>query len=953
MAKNSWRYIFVDINKSITAQETTSDYTGFAVIRAPKGSTTAYYVPPKNPDVIKAMFGYGSADWPDIYEVLDFNNQYGVYISAPTVDVAEYPNYYGGVYLTSQGIVPMYRVTDKKSPNFEVGLLPGKESTTLTSVKSSTLVFNSLNEAGKQALIRITNIDSNVYKRLKYIDFDWPGYKGTFRYKLNKSDGTITPDPTLVTDQVGQSVICGSIHLNSTTGKYELVFGGTIADHANPIGAGTINTINTVEDYNNYKIPFIDFTSRAYKAVSSYDYTNYLADDETLDNWSKADDIIDAILNGGTVDIGDETLKYDKPLSTMFHLIYDISSDVFSWHVQPSPTANETTITLDSIVYDKYKYSRRLYYTTAETGPDPTTDPDNYVKTLTDDGYLLLKVEKSGDAVKNISILQYYEKTDEDKGLELIDTDEYEGANPSQLKWVVQNSQGSYELSTDTEIVDGTDYYTLDGVTSQTSSAIAAAAITELNKLGYWTDVTDDFDTDSILAFDTIDSSVDKAVHHRIYKVSEGALTEMTTDATDEDFKLQENVYYNSYHALATEEDSEGEVHTSGDFTGSLDEFGVDENNGDIYWQELIVPDESVVYAEAYVKRTFDNDLDEHGIYTGTRIAETSSDAVSLVVSGQRYVDYVVEQNIKAGYTGGNCTDTKETIQKKFARIIKEGLIEAAKPKYEDCYLFMEFTGLETVKPYFSAIRGTHLMASIVSPKNINQSVFNNMKTIKVTNRLRGSLTYCQEVQYKDKNLRKKYYACPIGAVSVMLMHNIEGYYGCKAPMWINEGDIGGQIEDYMLRSHIQVRWDFEDSDTKIMDQKGVNPIIEDKEDGVMIISQKTTELNAGDWSYIAHQMGFDLCTREIRDNVMKPQIGKDINEHYINLRQQQVNKILSRRTAAGYWRTVECDVASANTDYTRAQRMFVIPVAVRVNPTSEFVKLSFTNLGQSTIVSE
>lgn len=90
MAKTTWRFEFVDINKSITINEVEATWTGYAVIRAPKGQTKAVYIPPHNPDMINAMFGYASADWPDLFELQDFNNEYGVYVSAPTVDVADY-----------------------------------------------------------------------------------------------------------------------------------------------------------------------------------------------------------------------------------------------------------------------------------------------------------------------------------------------------------------------------------------------------------------------------------------------------------------------------------------------------------------------------------------------------------------------------------------------------------------------------------------------------------------------------------------------------------------------------------------------------------------------------------------------------------------------------------------------------------------------------------------------
>lgn len=928
MAKNSWRFEFVDINKSITVNETEATWTGFAVVRAPKGTTKAMYIPPHNPDMIQSMFGYASADWPDLFEVLDFNNEYGVYISAPTVDIAEYPNYYGGVYLTKQGIQPMYHVTNKKAPNYEVGLQPGSESTILPGVATSEITLSDLNvpytitgdsiENYSQACFVIEGIDPAVFKRLTHIDIAWKK-KGTFRYKLDKTNGYLLPDDSCVSDPVGKNRICGTFEFTAQTetapASYRFVIGGSAEDQCQ--GASTVRpqAMNTYQDEQKYGIPFLDFAGRSYKAGAQYDYTKYMGTAKTIDAWKALGetgssnsnhtayaDFLKVISNGGTLTTKDGTkLTYDRPIKDMFTFVYDIEDDVYAYLIQPSATANKTTITIDSIVYDKWLYDKTFYYTTsALPSPSVPADVANFAKTLTDDGNICLQVTEDATGNKTVKIMKYsYDEDDDDDDINAADDEEESSTTQS---------------------------------------------------VGGWKDVTEDYETSMILAFDSVDGKDDAAVQHKIYRVSEGYLTAMTETATEEDFVLQPNKLYNSFHALSKETDQEGEVHISGDFTGSLDEFGTDENGGDIYWQELLPPDDSVCFAEVYVVKTFDKDLDANGIYTGTRIS-----ADTTTVSGQRYVDFVVEENIKAGYTGGNCTDTTTKQQKRFTKILKEGLIEAARPKYGDCSLFMEFSGLDTLKNYFSAIRAMHNTSTIISPININEQLFNNVGKIKVVGRLRGTAQYCQELQYKDKNVRKKYYACPIGAIGVMLMRIMEDYYGGKAPAWLNEGDVGGQIEECMLRSAIAARWDFEDLDTKVMDQKGINPILMDAEDGIMIVSHRTTEQNAGDWSYLGHSMSFDLCKREIRDEVMKPQLMKRISPHYINKRQGQVDRILAKRTTGDdpIWSYAHSDIAGANNDYTRAQKIFNIPVEVRVYPFSEKVRLSFTNLSQITTISD
>ena len=82
MAKSSWRFLFVDVNKSIDITEQDTKWIAYISIRAPKGRTEADFIAPDNADLIKAMYGYPSADYPDIYDAIELNKYRGLYISA-------------------------------------------------------------------------------------------------------------------------------------------------------------------------------------------------------------------------------------------------------------------------------------------------------------------------------------------------------------------------------------------------------------------------------------------------------------------------------------------------------------------------------------------------------------------------------------------------------------------------------------------------------------------------------------------------------------------------------------------------------------------------------------------------------------------------------------------------------------------------------------------------------
>ena len=309
-------------------------------------------------------------------------------------------------------------------------------------------------------------------------------------------------------------------------------------------------------------------------------------------------------------------------------------------------------------------------------------------------------------------------------------------------------------------------------------------------------------------------------------------------------------------------------------------------------------------------------------------------------------------------------TDRSQTpaIQKKFATCAKQSLIEAQKGKYEDCFLFVDCYELDSVKEYYSQIRTNHPMGDIISVKLLNQQLFEKVSKTTVAGRVRGGIQICQEFKFKDEN-KNYYYGSVIGPYAAMVMKTIEEYRGGKQPCWINEKDIGGQLDIFLLRTPISARWDLSDTpdtktgakaDTEILDLKGVNPIALDPTDGVIVLSGVTTELNAGDWSRVNHTVAFDCCKRELRDNVMKPQIEKPIDDHYIEKRQEDAQKIVSDRVNKyKIWSYGKADCKDCNTELTKAQEIFNLDVEVRVKPNSRKVRLTFTNLGQITIVKD
>lgn len=915
MARNSWRFVYGEFNKSFKIEETETAYTAFWAIRAPKGDVEARYIPPHNPDLIKMMFGCPSADYPDIYNLLDFNNLYGVQVSAAPGTSKDIPNFYGGVYNTVKGLLPSYGNESKSSPSYLVSIKPatgaqkvGDDIVYGSEIKSklheaATIGFTTaLNtRPDEQAVVTITGIPADVIRHTDRFVFDWWGTSSVTGFKyilktIGTTDGVLKPDPDMFAQYTSNPAIdvdalthktCGTFKLDPATQTYTITLGITAADSLDG------DPVNTKADAP--YIPFIDYTSyNGNPAVYNYSAVESTAgahDERNLLEGNEAT-LLEALLTGGVAQIGNTTIDYKekttgqvKPLAERFRLLYNVQDITVSFAMQSSPTAIPTVIKFTDFVYDKYLFDVGLPYTDTETDVSAA----------------------SGDliVIKNNKLSIW-------------------GWNPD-----------AGEVGTNGEPV------------------------------GMAEEVSDSYDTRKIAVLDPYTTDVPetlKEFRHNIYAVDDGGLF---TLATEDNGLLEVNPMYNSFSIEAVETDEYGEEKSSSVFSGSLDPKAETENGQDFFFEDVFVPDQAS-YITHRVTNTFDNFLDEKGFYTGYRVQDVEGE---ITVKGQRYLDYVIKEvkdlHAKDIYGCFNqMADATPAIQKKLSSCIKQSLVEAQKGKYEDCFLLVDPSGSNTVKELYGAIRTNHNMMDIISVNNINESLFQKISKTPVYGRVRGGIQICQEFQFRDAN-KVKYWDSVIGAYATMVMKTIESTRGGKQPCWINENDIGGQL-DALISSRAlpsKQRWDFDDAgdpvhgikaDTEVLDLKGINPIILDPVDGVMVLSGVTTELNAGDWSRVKNAVAFDCCKRELRDEVMKPQIEKAIDDYYIGIREDAANDILRKRTNTyKIWTYAKADCKNCNTDLTKAQEIFNLDVEVRVKPTSRKVKLNFTNLAQVTLVKD
>jgi hypothetical protein len=873
------------------------------------------YFGPQNSQAIDAMIGVASANWPDIVEAQTFNGEYGLYISAPPGASKAYPSHLGGFFIAANGVYKFYNVTNKEEllpdgesiPPYKVSIAPGYENEFDFTVTSSKIIITDpgfTNEDG------IASSDGRIV--------------------LKKTAGSDAPAlvlsgvPVKVVNKMFQIDYDESLNLavGITKTAYREYDNGVWkyrADDTFPLDAITEvphldDNGDPVEGFVDIKFAdfdlqvFLDGKSGSAPVVGGPNYTKFITGGG--DSFAK----LFELLQTGFAKFADGTkYKFGFALCDLIHIVANIQDEVYGFIMQKSMTEKKTNIVLSDISYDKYRYDAVFDYTKVV---DWTSVP--------------LPNSKSPE------VMAFY----------------IEGNPYPEIK--IFSRIGSAGLLD--EYYDDTDSYSTQYVTFAHPH---------------------DFDeTDPEI------EAENKDMYHKIYYVDENKLVHVNTEeeciAIEDGDSIRgialyqvgltstpptvaiKDPYFNTFTFSCTEEVYPGVNTNGGSFTGSFDEFGTDTYGSNIYFPNVLT-DDDFSFVEVRVLKKFGDDTDDldNGFWTHKRAIDPYDmdmykgevPQLSFAIEGDRYTNLLMEMNLIEGKTGG-------IWRPEHAEIIKAGLIEALNPEYDDAYIFIEPSGYENLKQYLSTIRKAQEFATVITPFLIPTSAISNgmvssvgAQKLIVNGRYRGVSTWCGEFEVFDDITFKKYWRKPIGDVGLMLARIMDLKLGAWSPAWMNVGVVGGQLKSAVLRS----KYGYDDSSledklkvTYILDQKGINPIAFSSDDGLMMLSSKTTEdpNTLSNWSFLESQMSFDLVKREIRDNVMRQQIKKPINDYYMGIRQQQVDAILSKRLSGAQplWYSATCDVKGVNTELTKKMRKFCIRVEVKPTIFAETVELTLSS---------
>ena len=907
--RRSWRLKFIDIDSSFSITETVNPINGYIVCRAPKGTQRATYFSTGNNQAIDALMGVGSAHWPDLLEAKSYNQEYPIYISAPPGTDSAYPSQLGGFYVTKSGIHKFYdiseiqQVEENSGSAFLVKVQPGRET-----------VFNG-DFAGKETKITIT--DPNIS------DFiPGPGEIGFGIFEL-KNDPTVS-NLTLLKDRKLNVVAIDNDPMRkglvAPTETIRSYWGDNDPDTSEwRFGTGTSAQMAVLEDFGiKYDSSTIVNRSPLKDWIGE---TNYeaLGGDGAIDS----NNLLKLLVNGW-VEIGDEIYSIPFGIQDNIVLAVSVKEETYCYFAQKSCTEIPTTIKISDIGYDKYRYDRIFAYAPIDS---------------INDGIITMKIP-TGLSTEAVDRIQ---------------------ANMETYEFVAFYNESKPELITHIGQYNPPEFP---------------------GDPAFYVDVTGNYVTQYFTCQESIISELNTDVFHKIFYIESASvikhvLTEEECIALYGDqygpesyvagfstgTSAPKNPLFNQITLSCSEQVYAGMTTSGGEFTGSLDEQGKNTYGTIVYWPEIL-QDDDVSFIVCRVNKKFGDDpddLDVNGFWLHKRIVDPfdldrdGSTPIErmFTIEGDRYCSLLVTMNILNQRVGGAWSMETEG---GFTQIIKAGLDEALLPEYDDVFIFMEPTGQNIFKADLLAINKNQELAAVISPVLLQpngRGVFTDALAQKVVVSGRASLTtnaqYAGEFEFYDPITKKKYWCQPIGDVACNLARIIERKYGGWAPAWYNiSGDLGGQLKRSVLRS----RYQFEDEATHTLDTKGINPIAFTSDDGLMILSQRTTQdpNNPSDWSYIGHSLSFQLVKREIRDNVMRPQILKPINDYWMALRQTQVDGILAKRItgASPIWNMAVCDIAGVNTPYSKAQRNFMIKVTVRVNVFSEVVTLVLENVAQT-----
>ena len=335
-----------------------------------------------------------------------------------------------------------------------------------------------------------------------------------------------------------------------------------------------------------------------------------------------------------------------------------------------------------------------------------------------------------------------------------------------------------------------------------------------------------------------------------------------------------------------------------------------------------------------------------------------------VVYTGGAYFvngDFVDSAEIKEENVENTVTITAGTRAEWGAETVEDAWAYASDSAYDDVNVFFDSQkhvvgdgNTASLNGGFSSLVGSRPLCGFIYNKTVKRGEVDSADTCSLGHNF-WTITGLKRFTVTDENGAASAVESPMtGAYAAMICKIIDSAYGGMAPMFLNSNGMGGQLSFPVGVSKDRVVYNYSSNEQKALEKKNYNPIIYDNTYGTMVTAQRTNAAGVlTDWSYIGHVCSFLTFQREVRTNIMIPQLGKANNDYYRSLRAEQVSQLLRLRLEGSnaIWNAATVDT-STNTGVndTQAQKAkkFIINVRVKPEPYSEYVVLNFTNYNDS-----
>jgi hypothetical protein len=177
--------------------------------------------------------------------------------------------------------------------------------------------------------------------------------------------------------------------------------------------------------------------------------------------------------------------------------------------------------------------------------------------------------------------------------------------------------------------------------------------------------------------------------------------------------------------------------------------------------------------------------------------------------------------------------------------------------------------------------------------------------------------------------------------------------FGGRSVAWGDENQVGGQLSQGRI---VKFYYDAKEDEMQQLDKYRINPIVLNELFGPMVASRRTTDTSDTDYSYSDYSMLMDYAIERIINEVLPYQLIKFNDDNHRAVVRAKAELILKPMTQApnnvirDY--AVKCD-SENNNDEVLTRQEFVLTIAIKVTPKSEYIVFNFINSAQSGSVEE